>query len=452
VKFGIGPETWIDPEFLELKSFQGCRHLERRSFRFMAQLMQPGASTIAFRSEVKVLGLIGTGHFMSHFYYLTLPLIIIFLAADYGFSPMRLGVFIASFSLAAAVAQLPVGLLVDRIGARGILVGGLLLEATAIGAMGFTANYPVLMLLAILAGLGHSVFHPADYAIMLSSVEDRRIGRAFSIHTFTGTAGSALSPVMIAYLASLWHWKLALAIVAGFGIIVALIVASQSHILRDHVKLDKKPEPKLKQPPIRSMKANIRLLMTPSVFVLFTFFLVTTMATSGLQTFSIFTLAELHQIPQTTASAALTGFLIASAFGVLVGGWIADIMPRHDLIASAAFFVTAVALVLIGEVNLGAVLLIGVFAVIGILQGLVKPARDMMARAEMPSGTAGTIFAFMSTGRLIGGAITPIVVGWLITNGMVDKVFLLLAAFSLAGLATLYMPRNASPRAGKGAS
>ena len=74
-----------------------------------------------------------------------------------------------------------------------------------------------------------------------------------------------------------------------------------------------------------------------------------------------------------------------------------------------------------------------------------------MARAEMPPGTAGTIFAFMSTGRLIGGAITPIVVGWLITNGMVDKVFLLLAAFSLAGLATLYMPRNASPRAGKGA-
>jgi len=61
----------------------------------------------------------------------------------------------------------------------------------------------------------------------------------------------------------------------------------------------------------------------------------------------------------------------------------------------------------------------------------------------------GTIFAFMSTGRLIGSSITPIVVGVLIINDMTDKVFLMLAAFSVLGLATLYMPRTPSPRAGK---
>ena len=54
--------------------------------------------------------------------------------------------------------QMPVGLLVDRIGARSILVSGLVLEATAIGAMAFTASYPALLILAVLAGLGHSVF------------------------------------------------------------------------------------------------------------------------------------------------------------------------------------------------------------------------------------------------------------------------------------------------------
>ena len=394
---------------------------------------------------MRILGLIGTGHFMSHFYYLTLPLLITFLAADYRFSPTQLGLFIAGFSSAAAVAQMPVGFLVDRIGARNILVGGLLLEATAIGAMAFTANYPSLLVFAVLAGLGHSVFHPADYAIMLSSVDDRRIGRAFSIHTFTGNAGSAIAPIMIAYLAALWHWKIALMLVAAFGIVMAMAVASQAHILQDHVKHEKKPKKELKQPPIRSMKANLRLLMTPSVFILFTFFLVTTMATSGIQTFSIFTLVELHDISKTTASTALTSFLIASAFGVLLGGWIADITPRHDLIASTAFFITAAALVLIGEVNMNAILLIAVFAVVGILQGLVKPARDMMVRAAMPPGTAGTIFAFMSTGRLIGGAITPILVGLLIANDATDKVFLMLAVFAILGLATLYMPRQAAP-------
>ena len=66
----------------------------------------------------------------------------------------------------------------------------------------------------------------------------------------------------------------------------------------------------------------------------------------------------------------------------------------------------------------------------------------MMVRAAMPPGTAGTIFAFMSTGRLIGSAITPIIVGLLITNGMTDKVFMVLAVFSVIGLATLLMPRK----------
>ena len=144
--------------------------------------------------------------------------------------------------------------------------------------------------------------------------------------------------------------------------ITALAVASQAHILLDHAAPARKPEKELKERPIKSMKANMRLLMTPSILVLFAFFLVTTIATSGIQTFSIFTLVELHGVAQTTASTALTAFLFASAFGVLLGGWIADIMPRHDLIAAVAFLVTAGALVMVGEINLDVIMLITLFA------------------------------------------------------------------------------------------
>ncbi|MBK17879.1 MAG: MFS transporter [Rhodospirillaceae bacterium] len=406
----------------------------------MAQLSQTHIGE-TLGGEIKILGLIGTGHFMSHFYYLTLPLLIAFLAADFGFSPAQLGFFIATFAIAAAAAQLPVGVLVDAIGARALLVGGLSLEAFSIGGMAFANSYPVLITLAVTAGLGHSVFHPADYAIMNSSIEESRIGRAFSIHTVSGTAGSALAPILIAYLAALWHWKLALITVAAFGLLTAVAVASQAHILQDHVSA-KKPSKNLKRRPIRSAKANLRILMTPSVLILFAFFLITTMATSGIQSFAIFTLAELHNVSNTNASSALTAFLLASAVGVIAGGWVADKTPRHDLVASVAFLVTAAALILIGEVKLPVILLIALFAGIGILQGLVKPARDMMVRSAMPPGTAGTIFAFMSTGRLIGSALTPIIVGLLIANGMTDKVFALLAVFSVVGLATLLMPRK----------
>ena len=407
----------------------------------MAQLTHSSTGT-TIGDEIRILSLIGTGHFMSHFYNLTLPLLITFLAVDYGFNPAQLGVFIAAFSTSAAAAQLPVGFLVDKIGAHAILFSGLTLEALSIGGMAFANSYSMLVMLAVSAGLGHSVFHPADYAIMNSSIDESRIGRAFSMHTVTGTAGSALAPVMITFLAALWDWRIALIAVSGFGLLTALAVASQAHILKEHVARKKKSEKALKRRPLRSAKANLRLLMTPSVLMLFTFFLVTTMVTSGIQAFSIFTLIELHSVSKTTASMALTAFLIASAFGVIAGGWIADKTPRHSVIATIAFLTTAVALVVIGEINIPVFALLAVFAGIGILQGLVKPARDMMVRAAMPPGTAGTIFAFMSTGRLIGSAITPIIVGLLITNGMTDKVFMMLAVFSVIGLATLLMPRK----------
>jgi FSR family fosmidomycin resistance protein-like MFS transporter len=407
----------------------------------MTQLTHSSTGT-TIGGEIRILSLIGTGHFMSHFYNLTLPLLITFLAVDYGFNPAQLGVFIAAFSTSAAAAQLPVGFLVDKIGAHAILFSGLTLEALSIGGMAFANSYSMLVMLAVSAGLGHSVFHPADYAIMNSSIDESRIGRAFSMHTVTGTAGSALAPVMITFLAALWDWRIALIAVSGFGLLTALAVASQAHILKEHVARKKKSEKALKRRPLRSAKANLRLLMTPSVLMLFTFFLVTTMVTSGIQAFSIFTLIELHSVSKTTASMALTAFLIASAFGVIAGGWIADKTPRHSVIATIAFLTTAVALVVIGEINIPVFALLAVFAGIGILQGLVKPARDMMVRAAMPPGTAGTIFAFMSTGRLIGSAITPIIVGLLITNGMTDKVFMVLAVFSVIGLATLLMPRK----------
>ena len=407
----------------------------------MTQLTHSSTGT-TIGGEIRILSLVGTGHFMSHFYNLTLPLLITFLAVDYGFNPAQLGVFIAAFSTSAAAAQLPVGFLVDKIGAHAILFSGLTLEALSIGGMAFANSYSMLVMLAVSAGLGHSVFHPADYAIMNSSIDESRIGRAFSMHTVTGTAGSALAPVIITFLAALWDWRIALIAVSGFGLLTALAVASQAHILKEHVARKKKSEKALKRRPLRSAKANLRLLMTPSVLMLFAFFLVTTMVTSGIQAFSIFTLIELHSVSKTTASMALTAFLIASAFGVIAGGWIADKTPRHSVIATIAFLTTAVALVVIGEINIPVFALLAVFAGIGILQGLVKPARDMMVRAAMPPGTAGTIFAFMSTGRLIGSAITPIIVGLLITNGMTDKVFMMLAVFSVIGLATLLMPRK----------
>ena len=160
------------------------------------------------RHDLKVMSLIGIGHFFSHFYILLLPPLFPLLKDAFGVDYVQLGFAIAVLNGVTALTQAPVGFLVDRFGARGILITGLALFSLAIGLVGVWPSYPVLLLLMVVAGLGNSVFHPADYAILSAAVDTRRKGRAFSIHTFGGYAGFAVAPPVIVSLAAVFGWRL----------------------------------------------------------------------------------------------------------------------------------------------------------------------------------------------------------------------------------------------------
>jgi len=407
-----------------------------------------GAAASTVMRDTRVLSLIGSGHLMSHLFHYTLPPLFPFIKADYGLSFTQLGLLMTVFAGAAAAAQMPVGVLVDRTGARLILIAGLALEAASLGAMAFSSSYPVLLALACLAGIGHSVFHPADYAIILSSVEDSRMGRAFSIHGVTGRIGSAVAPPILLFLYALLGWKGALLTVAGVGLLITLAISTQMHILNDHVRnAGKKKGSKATRDGSDaagggSIARDLRLLLSGPVLVMFFFYLITTMSTNGTQTFLVVALGEIHDTPYQSAIAALTGFLVAGACGGLIGGWVADRTTRHNLVATVAFIVVAAGMILIGEVNLPVAALTFVMVIAGTMHGMVQPARDMMVKAIMPPGTAGRLFAFMSMGRLLGATFAPIAIGLLMDNGGTAYLFWMLAGFALIGLATLNAPRR----------
>ncbi len=52
-----------------------------------------------------------------------------------------------------------------------------------------------------LAGVGNTVYHPADYALLSHHVPSDRIGQAYSIHTFAGMLGSAAAPASLLMMA-----------------------------------------------------------------------------------------------------------------------------------------------------------------------------------------------------------------------------------------------------------
>ena len=158
----------------------------------------------------RVVALVSAAHFFSHFYMLLLPPLFPLMREDFGVGFAELGFAITVYSLTTGLTQAPVGFLVDRFGARGILIAGLMVESVAVILIGLFPGYSMLLLLMILSGLGNAVFHPADYAILNARVAPQRIGRAFSIHTFSGLLGAAIAPPLVVALAAAFDWRTAL--------------------------------------------------------------------------------------------------------------------------------------------------------------------------------------------------------------------------------------------------
>ena len=95
-----------------------------------------------------------------------------------------------------------------------------------------------ILALALISGIGNSVFHPCDYAILAGSIRKERMGRSFALHGFSGNIGFALAPPTIAALLSVMDWRSVLLVVGGLGLPVVAAVIAQSHILRDQVRKD----------------------------------------------------------------------------------------------------------------------------------------------------------------------------------------------------------------------
>ena len=401
---------------------------------------------ISVRQDGKILGVVSAGHFLSHFYLLSLPPLFFILKSEFGVSYAALGAILTvSFSI-SAVAQVPMGFLVDRIGARIVLTTGLVIMAVSIGLMGFAATYWQVLILFTIAGIGHSVFHPADYAILNASIEPSRIGRAFSIHTFSGHLGSALAPASVIFIATAWNWRAALFIAGAMGLVATLVLASQWNSLRDDVVSTKITEAETPESGPRP-KDGMALLFSKPILLFFFFFLMTSMTASGVHAFLVVALIELHDMPLALASATLTGYLIASAAGILLGGVFADRTTRHDLQASFAFGVSALLILVVAAVSLNLGLMVAVLVLAGLMQGIVRPARDMMVRGAAPRGSMGKVFGFVSAGMAAGSAISPMMFGFVMDLGRPEWVFYLMVIFMVVAIGTVMTPKESSASA-----
>tara|TARA_B100000029_G_scaffold516270_2_gene628289 strand:+ start:514 stop:1731 length:1218 start_codon:yes stop_codon:yes gene_type:complete len=394
------------------------------------------------KSDAKILSLVSAGHFVSHFMTLTLPPLFPFLQADFSMSYTELGFIMTLFALSTGIFQIPIGFLVDRIGAFCVLLIGLSVLCLSIGAIGFSNSQWTLGALVILAGIANSVFHPADYAVLTSVIKPVRLGKAFGVHTFAGHLGNAIAPITIIYLALAWSWRIALVFVSAVGLVimVCMFFGIRNNDIDSNLTKENLNESGGLQE--REEKNSIRIFFSIPLLKLFVFFVLTAAASNGMQTFSVSALVALFDTPIVTASASLTAFLFATSVGILLGGVLADYTGRHDLIAAVAFGLTAIIIGFIGAVPFSSLILILLLTIAGLLQGVIRPARDMLVHAAAPAGETGKVFGFVTTGINVGAALMPLILGWLVDRGAVRWVFWLIALSMVLALLTVLTTKN----------
>lgn len=401
----------------------------------------PSSSPPRADDTVRVVGLVSAAHFFSHFYMLLLPPLFPLMRADFGVGFTELGIAITVYSLTTGLTQAPVGFLVDRYGARGILICGLMIESVAVVMIGLFPSYTALLVLMVLSGLGNAVFHPADYAILNARVSPHRIGRAFSVHTFSGLLGAAIAPPLVVALAAAFDWRTALIVCGTGGGALALLLAANMGALREPAAVQGAGASAA-----RSTSAGLRVLFTAPLLLAVLFFVGLSMFGRGISSFGISALEMTHPGDLGQIALVMSAFLFASPAGVLLGGWIADRLTRHDLFVTACLVAVAMCAFLVAALQPPLVVTGVLFALAGLASGCVAPSRDMMVRALTPPGQSGKVFGFVSTGYNIGGIVAPPMFGLILDLGQPAFVFWAVGLLSLATVFTVLLTGQSSRR------
>lgn len=391
--------------------------------------------------DIKVMALISIAHGCSHFFQLVLPPLFPFLREDFSVSYTELGLVMTLFYVTSGVLQTPAGFLVDRIGARNVLIGGLAIFCTAILLYGLAPSYWLLLPVAVLAGIGNSVFHPADFSILNASVDQKRLGRAYGSHTLGGNLGWGLAPVLMAGGAALFGWRAApiIAALVGYAVLAALLMN------RDLLKEDAGAARRAAVKAGEKAEALGPLLTLP-VMMCFGYFLLLSFALIGTQNFLPATLAALYGTPLTLATTALTGFLLGASAGVMVGGWVADKGVKLEAIVITGLLGAAGLILVVANLNLPAAALVAAIAGAGFLQGFTTPSRDLIVRGAAPKGASGRVFGFVYSGLDAGSATAPLVLGLLLDHGRADYVLWFVAAMLALTTLTAVAIRQSSTR------
>jgi MFS family permease len=373
-------------------------------------------ASVPLNRDVRVISLIGVAHGVSHYYQLAFATMLLIVRQEAGLAYADVGLLAGIFYGVSGVSQTAAGFAVDRFGARPILAGGLAIIGLALAMISVAHSFVGFAAIAVIAGMGNSVFHPADFALLNASVNQGRLGRAYSIHGVGGSLGWAAAPVMY-FLDSMFGWVGAALIGAVPGVLLSVLVWAHRTELVDHrVKVRAAAAQ-------NSASPTAALFLQPAILLCLVYFALIAANTVGIQQFAVPAWTSMFGITENYAAVCLIVFIVGSAGGVLVGGLFADRVRRHDRVAMLGLLAAAALTVPIAAQAVTPGLLLPLLALAGAAGGITGPSRDMIVRSATPPGASGKVFGFVYSGLDVGSFLAPPVFGFLMSAGVPSIIF-----------------------------
>ena len=371
----------------------------------MTTAATPMPASVPLRRDAGVIGLVGIAHLVSHFSQLLLPPLFPWLKDALDASYTQLGFLMTVFFVVSCAVQTASGFLVDRFGPRPVLFGGLLLVAAAAFGFAISPSYWAMAFFAVVAGIGNGVFHPVDYTLLNRKVSPARLGHAYSVHGITGSLGWAAAPALLVPLAIAFDWRVALAGAGCFALLVLVVLWFH------RAGLDLPPAPRTAAQDGRPQEGDFAFLRVPALWMCFAFFFVYAVILSVIQAFAPEAARHLHEVPVAVAAACLTVYMVCSAGGMVVGGFLASDPARCERIVAAGFGMAATVALLIGFGPVPALAVPVLFGAMGFASGLAGPSRDLLVKKSTPANATGRVYGIVYSGLDIGQAFAPLVFG-----------------------------------------
>lgn len=399
----------------------------------------------ATRREIEVISLVGFAHGVSHFFHLMIPPLFPWLMPQFGLTFTQAGAMTAVFFIISSIGQALSGFVVDRFGARRVLLIGMALFAISAVTLAAAQNYAMLLTAAAISGLGNCVFHPADYTLLNRNVARERIGHAFSVHGLSGSLGWAAAPVFMAGLALAFHWRIAAAAAMTVAIVPFIVIMLRRETMTE-LRL-----PAEHDTPAGAGSSMLAFMSSSAVWMCFLFFFLTMIAFGALQNFAPSAFQHLYGLSLSASASSLTVFMLGSAAGVAIGGFLVARSDAQERYVAAILVIAALLALLIASGEVPAWSIIVLMAGAGFCNGLIGPSRDMLVRraatAHFGHKAYGRVYGFVYSGLDSGLAVAPFIFGPLMDAGRFGWVLGGVAITQgLAVLAALNVGRFASAK------